>query len=64
MLVGMASEVSKKYAYKYVYPSKHNGIKGAMTKNGRYTLILALALLIDILLAQPSIKLLISQATG
>ena len=32
MLVGMASEISKKYTYKCVDRSRHNGIKGAMTK--------------------------------
>ena len=32
MLVGMASEVSKNYTYKCVDRSRHNGIKGAMTK--------------------------------
>ena len=32
MLVGMASEISKKYAYKCVDRSRHNIIKGAMTK--------------------------------
>ena len=32
MLVGMASENSKNYTYKCVDRSKHNGIKGAMTK--------------------------------
>ena len=32
MLVGMASENSKNYTYKCVDRSRHNGIKGAMTK--------------------------------
>ena len=32
MLVGMASEISKRYTYKCVDRSRHNGIKGAMTK--------------------------------
>ena len=32
MLVGMASEISKNYRYKCVDRSRHNGIKGAMTK--------------------------------
>ena len=32
MLVGMASEISKNYTYKYVDPSRHNGIKGAKAK--------------------------------
>ena len=32
MLVGMASKISKKYAYKCVDRSRHSGIKGAMTK--------------------------------
>ena len=32
MLVEMASEISKKEAFKCVDPSRHNGIKGAMTK--------------------------------
>ena len=32
MLVGMASEISKNYTYKCVDRSRHNGIKGAMTK--------------------------------
>ena len=32
MLVGMASENSKNYTYKCVDHSRHNGIKGAMTK--------------------------------
>ena len=32
MLVGMASEISKKYTYKCVDRSRHNGIKGAKAK--------------------------------
>ena len=32
MLVGMASEISKKYTYKCVDCSRHNGIKGAKAK--------------------------------
>ena len=32
MLVGMASEISKNYTYKCVDRSRHNGIKGVMTK--------------------------------
>ena len=32
MLVEMASEISKKYTYKYVDHSRHNGIKGAKAK--------------------------------
>ena len=32
MLVGMASKISKKYTYKCVDRSRHNGIKGAKTK--------------------------------
>ena len=32
MLVGMASKISKNYTYKCVDRSRHNGIKGAMTK--------------------------------
>ena len=32
MLVGMASEISKNCTYKCVDRSRHNGIKGAMTK--------------------------------
>ena len=32
MLVGMASEISKNYTSKCVDRSRHNGIKGAMTK--------------------------------
>ena len=32
MLVGMASEISKNYIYKCVDRSRHNEIKGAMTK--------------------------------
>ena len=32
MLVGMASEISKNYTYKYVDRSRHNGIKGAKAK--------------------------------
>ena len=35
MLVGMASEISKNYTYKCVDRSRHNGIKGAMTKRVR-----------------------------
>ena len=31
-LVGMASEISKNYKYKCVDCSRHNEIKGAMTK--------------------------------
>ena len=32
VLVGMASEITKNYTYKCVDRSRHNGIKGAMTK--------------------------------
>ena len=32
MLVGMASEISKNYTYKFVDRSRHNGIKGAKAK--------------------------------
>ena len=32
MLVGMASKISKNYTYKCVDRSRHNGIKGVMTK--------------------------------
>ena len=32
MLVGMASEISKKNTYKCVNRSRHNGIKSGMTK--------------------------------
>ena len=31
VLVGMVSEISKKHTYKFVDPSRHNRIKGAMT---------------------------------
>ena len=34
MSVGMANEISKKYTNKCVDCSRHNGIKGAMTKCG------------------------------
>ena len=32
MLVGMTSKISKKHTYKCVDHSRHNKIKGAMTK--------------------------------
>ena len=37
MLVGMASEISKKYTYKCVDHSRHNGIKDATNQILAYT---------------------------